>query len=131
MTQSMLAKCAQKPKPADRGKALIHDWRQSGLSQAAYARHHRIGTHLLTYWSKKFPESGEATAESDTSDQAAEAAPAADFIQLPVTLPPRPTPAPPPHIEIRLASGALVRVAPGVDHELLKVVMQTLVGSTC
>lgn len=131
MTQSTLAKCAPKPKPADRGKALIDDWRQSGLSQAAYARHHRIGTHLLTYWSKRFPESGEPTAVSDTSDQAAEAAPAADFIQLPVSLPPRPTPVAPPHIEIRLTSGALVRVAPGVDHELLKVVMQTLAGSTC
>jgi hypothetical protein len=78
----MLAKCAQKPKPADHGKALIDDWRQSGLTQAAYARQYRIGTLLMTYWSKKFPESSDATAEADSSDQAAEAAPTGEFIQL-------------------------------------------------
>jgi transposase-like protein len=131
MTQSTLAKCAQKPKPADRGRALIAAWRESGMSQAAYARQERIGAHLLTYWSKKFLETDGATAESSTSGQSATAGPAPDFIQLPVALPPRPAPLAPPHIEIRLTSGALVRVAPGVDHELLKVVMQTLAGSGC
>lgn len=69
--------------------------------------------------------------ESGALAQADATAPAADFIQLPVSLPPRPVPVAPPHIEIRLTSGALVRVAPGVDHDLLKVVMQTLAGSAC
>ena len=131
MTQSTLAKCAPKPKAVDRGKALIDAWRQSGLSRAAYARQHHIGAHLLTYWSKKFPDPGVGPAESGALAQADATAPATDFIQLPVSLPPRPTPVAPPHIEIRLTSGALVRVVPGVDHELLKVVMQTLAGSTC
>ncbi len=131
MTQTTLAMCALKPNPAIRGKALIDAWRQSGLSQAAYARQHRLGTHLLTYWSKKFPGPGEVAAEPGGTAQVDVAAPATDFIQLPVTLPLRPAPVAQPHIEIRLANGALVRVAPGVDHELLKIVMQTLVGPAC
>ena len=38
MTQSTHAKCTQKPSPSERGKALITAWRESGLSQVAYAR---------------------------------------------------------------------------------------------
>jgi hypothetical protein len=131
MTQSALASCAPKSKPAERGKLLIDAWRQSGLSQATYARQHRIGTHLLVYWSKKFPRPGEAIPGSGTAGPIDSSNSAADFIQLPVTLPARLAPAAQPHIEIRLVSGALVRVTSGVDRALLTVVLQTLAGSAC
>ena len=49
MTQSTLAKCVLKILSVDQGRALVDDWRQSGLSRAAYACQHRIGAHLLTY----------------------------------------------------------------------------------
>lgn len=131
MTQSTFATCAPKPKPAERGKILIDAWRQSGLSQATYARQHRIGTHLLAYWSKKFPCSGEVIPGSGAAGQTDASTSATDFIQLPVTLQPRSAPAAQAHIEIRLASGVLVRVTPGVDYDLLKLVMQTLAVSAC
>ena len=49
MTQSMLAKCVFLILHVDQGRSLVDDWRQSGLSRAAYACQHRIGAHLLTY----------------------------------------------------------------------------------
>ncbi len=124
MTQSTHAKCTQKPSPAERGQALITAWRESGLSQVAYARQHRIGLHLLTYWGKKFPAVAEtvaaATPDVDT------------FVQVPVPLPRQP-PLDQRHspIEIRLAGGAQLRIAPGVDPTLLRLVLQTLAGSAC
>jgi hypothetical protein len=50
MTQSTLAPCVPKILSVDQGRALVDEWRQSGLSRAAYARQHHIGAHLLTYW---------------------------------------------------------------------------------
>jgi len=134
MTQSTHAKCIQKPSPAERGKALITAWRESGLSQVAYARQQRIGQHLLTYWGKKFPVPGETAAmPAESVEPAATATALADaFVQVPVPLPRQP-PIDQRHspIEIRLAGGAQLRVAPGVDPMLLRLVLQTLAGSTC
>ena len=131
MTQSTHAKYFLKPSPAERGRALIAAWRESGLSQATYALQHRIGQHLLSYWSKKFPAPGDESMES--VETVATAVAAADtFVQVSVPLSRQPPiaqrDAP---IEIRLAGGAHVRVALGVDPTLLRLVLQTLSGSAC
>ena len=125
MTQSTSAKRALKPNPAIRGQALIDDWRRSGLSRSAYARQHQIGAHLLTYWSRLLlrPAPGPAATTAIT-----------DFVQVPITghrsvaSPPAASTS---SLEIRLSSGALIRVAPGVDPALLRLVVRTLEESPC
>ncbi|HEX3135498.1 MAG TPA: hypothetical protein VHX44_18185 [Planctomycetota bacterium] len=49
MAHSTLTKSAPKPKPAERWLMLIDAWRQSDLSQSAYARRHHVGSDLLVY----------------------------------------------------------------------------------
>lgn len=117
MTQSTRAKCTPKLKSADRGRALVEDWRQSGMSQMAYARKHGIGAHLLSYWSKRFPVSNEVITRQVRSVE--------PFVQIPMP------PSHQGHIEIRLPGGAFVRITPGADPELLRVVVQTLAVAAC
>ena len=132
MTQSTLAKCVPKILSIDQGRALVDDWRQSGLSRAAYARQHRIGAHLLTYWEKKFLPSVRARESQSTNHP--EAVDAADaFVQVPISMAisSRQTPSTASPIEIRLVGGAVVRVFTGVDPDLLGVVLQTLARASC
>ena len=83
MTQSTLAKCVPKILSVDQGRALVDDWRQSGLSRAAYARQRRIGAHLLTYWEKKFLPSGRSLESISTNpSEATDAA----FVQVPLPM---------------------------------------------
>jgi len=120
MTQSTRAKCAPKLKSADRGRALVEDWRQSGLSQMAFARQRQVGAHLLSYWSKRFPATMDTAAKATTHH----ARMVEPFVQIP--MPPSHG-----HIEIRLPGGALVRVTPGADPGLLRVVVHALAGMAC
>ena len=132
MTQSTLAKCVPKILSVDQGRALVDDWRQSGLSRAAYARRHRIGAHLLTYWEKKFLPSVRARESQSTNrPEATDAANAFVQVPLPMAVSSRPTPSTASPIEIRLVGGALVRVSSGVDPDLLGVVVQTLMRASC
>ena len=132
MTQSTLAKCVPKILSVDQGRALVDDWRQSGLSRAAYARQHRIGAHLLTYWEKKFlPSVGARESLSTNQPEAGDAANAFVQVPLPMAVSSRPPPSTASPIEIRLVGGALVRVSSGVDPDLLGVVVQTLMRASC
>jgi hypothetical protein len=130
MTQPMLAKCVPKILSADQGRALVDEWRQSGLSRAAYARQHRIGAHLLTYWEKKIlPSERSREPVSTNPSEATDVA----FVQVPLSMAisSRPTPPTASPIEIRLVGGAVVRVFTGVDPDLLGVVLQTLARASC
>ena len=130
MTQSTLATCVPKILSADQGRALVDDWRQSGLSRAAYARQHRIGAHLLMYWEKKFLPSVRAR-ESLSTNPSEAAADAFVQVPLPMAVASRPSPSTASPIEIRLVGGAVVRVFTGVDPDLLGVVLQTLARASC
>jgi transposase-like protein len=125
-TQSTHAERALKPDAAVRGRALIDDWRRSGLSRSAYARHHQVGAHLLSYWFKRLqePETARATGPATTPD----------FIQVSLPAPG----APPPSsasassaIEILFPRGIAVRIRSGVDLDLLRSVITALEGSPC
>ena len=132
MTQSTLAKCVPKILSVDQGRALVDDWRQSGLSRAAYARQHRIGAHLLTYWEKKIlPLARSREPISTLHPEVADPANAFVQVPLPMAVSSRPTPPTASPIEIRLVGGALVRVSSGVDPDLLGVVVQTLMRASC
>lgn len=132
MTQSTLANRVPKILFVDQGRALVDGWRQSGLSRAAYARQHRIGAHLLTYWEKKFLPSGCARESlSINQSEAADAANAFVQVPLPMAVASRPSPSTASPLEIRLVGGAVVRVFTGVDPDLLGVVLQTLARASC
>ena len=132
MTQSTLATCVPKILSVDQGRALVDEWRQSGLSSAAYARQHRIGAHLLSYGEKKFlPSVRDRESLSTNQPSAAGAANAFVQVPLPMTVASRPSPSTASPIEIRLVGGAVVRVFTGVDPDLLGVVLQTLARSSC
>lgn len=121
MTQPTRAKCERKSKSADRGQALVDDWRQSGQSRTAYANRHNIGVHLLAYWSKRFPAPSDVAPKTITNHIRT----VEPFVQIPM---------PSTHqgrIDICLVNGVVVRVSPGADPDLLRVAVQTLVGSAC
>jgi transposase-like protein len=122
------AERAPKPHAAVRGRALIDDWRRSGLSRSAYARQHQVGAHLLSYWFKRLrePETSPALAAAPVT--------APDFIQVSL---PAPVAAPPSSgsassaVEILFPRGVAVRIRPGVDLDLLRTVITALEISPC
>ena len=115
------ARPSPRPSSAD-GRHLVDDWKQSGLSQAAFAREAKIPTHRLHYWIRKFAR------PSPNRVVAAPAVPAPEpFVQIPWQVSAR-TRGP---IEIHLASGALVRAMPGADLDLLQAILRQLAAPAC
>jgi hypothetical protein len=104
----------------EEGRALVDAWRQSGLSRSAFARERQVGVHVLSYWSQKLSVARGVAATATSSPGA--------FVRVnsptdSVSLASR--------IEIQLPGGAVVRVVSGVDAGLLRMVVQTLVPSSC
>ncbi len=127
-TQPTRAECALKPSPEERGRALVEDWLRSGLSQIAYARHHRIGAQRVSYWKRRLERAKPTTARTPAS------AVTTDFVQITVPMTSSPAsrvPQPGSPLEILLSCGAVVRVITGVDPALLRLVVSTLVGERC
>lgn len=116
------------PKLEVRGRALLDAWQRSGLSRAAFARQHQIGKHRLIYWTKRLRFlNGSASVHGRPS------APP-DFVQIPISRPHSHSPlahADRSHLEILLRCGAIVRVIPGVDSTLLRLVVAALDGASC
>jgi hypothetical protein len=123
-TQPTRAECAPKPRPRKRGRTLVEAWQRSGLSQRAFAQQQQIKPALVSYWARRFPP----------PEPLAACAPAAtvltDFVEVSV---PRPAPSGQrgSAIEVLLAGGAVVRVVPGVDPALLRIVVSALAGDRC
>lgn len=108
--------------PVADGRHLVDGWKQSGLSQAAYARQAQVPTHRLYYWIRKLAR------HSPDRAVGAPAMPAPEpFVQIPWQVSAR-TRGP---IEIHLASGALVRAMPGADLDLLQAILRQLANPAC
>lgn len=126
--QSTRAECAPKPSPRNRGQTLVDAWRRSGLSQRAFAQQRQIQPHLVSYWARQFPASQPIAASAPA------AAAVTDFVEVTVA---RPEPSSSrvarsgSPLEILLRCGAVVRVVPGVDPALLRIVVSALAGSPC
>lgn len=124
MTTPVHATRTQIRRSNEEGRALVTALRQSGLTRAVYARQHHVSVHLLVYWAKKFPAQSpivdKSIAQIDHS-----------FIQVPITTPGKSAPPPHAHIEIRLASGAVMCIAPGIDPALLTVVLHAVGHVAC
>lgn len=116
--QSPRAKPSRKMRTAESGRVLVSAWKRSGLSQIAYSRQHQIGNHLLSYWRKRLGRAKIAPARG------------VDFIQVAKEKPSSASPPPQP-LDIVLSCGSVVRVSPGVDPALLRLVVTTLAGDAC
>lgn len=127
-TQPTRAERALKSNPRERGRALVEAWRRSGLSQRAFALQHEVRPQLVSYWSRRFPPPAPTTA----SVPAPAGSVKVDLVEIQV---PTPTASMPAQcgsaIEIRFASGTMVRILPGVDPALLRVVVSALEGLRC
>ena len=108
--------------PVADGRRLVDGWKESGLSQAAYARQAKIPTHRLYYWIRKL-----ARPSPDRAVAAPAMAAPEPFVQIPWQVSAR-TRGP---IEIHLASGALVRAMPGADLDLLQAILRQLAAPAC
>lgn len=92
---------------------LVAQWRQSGESQASFARRHHIPGWTFWYWCRKFSDEA-PTRESGT-------APTATFV--PVHMAGDPSA---PVIEIVMSGGERLHISAGASPELVQTVVTTL-----
>jgi hypothetical protein len=50
---------------AAQGRALVEQWRQSGLSVSEFCRRHAVGAHVLRYWLSRTAEPGGTAATGE------------------------------------------------------------------
>jgi hypothetical protein len=107
---SDLARCAPRSRPATRQlwAERLARFPDSGLSVAAFCSAEGVSTNSFFYWKRRLRTA---------------AAPAR---LLPVRVPTSPTP-----VEVVLPGGAVLRLAPGCDLDLLRGVIATLAGGPC
>ena len=99
-----------------RWKALLNDFRRSGLTQAEFCRRRQIS--LPSFRKHLYQPSPAQTASSEDRP-----ATPADPHFLPVTILPDPTPSitdPPAHLELILPNGRRIAVAAGFDPHTLR-----------
>ena len=110
-----------------RWKALLNDFRRSGLTQAEFCRRRQISLpsfrkHLYQ------PRLSQPTSSDDRPSAGA------DPQFLPVTIRPDPTPsitASPSHLELILSNGRRIAVAPGFDPRTLRHLIAVVEGQPC
>jgi transposase-like protein len=125
-TQIAHSERSTKRDAAVRGRALIDDWRRSGLSRSAYARQHHVGAHLLSYWFKRLRD-------IETAPEPAMAPVSAlGFVEVSLPAPGAPSSASASSaVEILFPRGVAVRIRSGVDLDLLRSVITVLERSPC
>jgi hypothetical protein len=110
-----------------RWKALLNDFRRSGLTQAEFCRLRQISLH--SFRKHLYQPRPSQTASSDHRPPAA-----ADHHFLPVTILPDPTPSitdPPAHLELILPNGRRIAVAAGFDPQTLRRLIAVVEGPPC
>ena len=110
-----------------RWKALLNDFRRSGLTQAEFCRRRQVSLH--SFRKHLYPPRPAQTVSSDHRPPAA-----ADHHFLPVTILSDPTPAstdPPSHLELILPNGRRIAVAAGFDPQTLRRLIAVVEGTPC
>lgn len=98
------------------GRALVRDWKASGLSQAAFARRRGISAQRLGYWRLRL---GQLPPEAAPTDSI--------FVEIPEVT--SFGPAGIGHVVVELRDGVRVRVERGFDPELLRAVVASLLAA--
>jgi hypothetical protein len=110
-----------------RWKALLNDFRRSGLTQAEFCRRRQIS--LPSFRKHLYQPRPSQPAPSDDRSSAG-----ADPHFLPVTILPDPIPsitASPSHLELVLSNGRRIAVAPGFDPQTLRRLLAVVEGHPC
>jgi hypothetical protein len=110
-----------------RWNALLNDFRRSGLTQAEFCRRRQISLHSFRKHLYQ-PRPSQPAPGDDRSSAGA------DHQFLPVTILPDPTPAStasPSHLELILANGRRIAVAPGFDARTLRHLIAVVEGRPC
>jgi hypothetical protein len=110
-----------------RWKALLNDFRRSGLTQAEFCRRRQISLH--SFRKHLYQPRPSQPAPSDDRPSAT-----ADRHFLPVTIRPDPIPsiaASPSHLELVLSNGRRIAVAPGFDPETLRRLITVVEDRPC
>ena len=98
------------------GRALVRDWKASGLSQAAFARRRGISAQRLGYWRLRL---GQLPPEAAPTDSI--------FVELPKVT--SVGPAGIGHVVVELRDGIRVRVERGFDPESFRAVVAVLLAA--
>ena len=110
-----------------RWKALLNDFRRSGLTQAEFCHRRQISLH--SFRKHLYQPRASQTAPSDDRPAAT-----ADHHFLPVTILPDPTPPSTDsssHLELILPNGRRIAVAPGFDPLTLRRLIAAVEGPPC
>jgi len=110
-----------------RWKALLNDFRRSGLTQAEFCRRRQISLH--SFRKHLYQPRAPQTAAGDDRPAAA-----ADHPFLPVTIlpdPPPPSTDPSSHLELILPNGRRIAVAAGFDPLTLRRLIAAVEGPPC
>jgi len=103
------------------GRALVEAWRASGLSGTAFCRARHLRPQRLHYWRERLGYS--VRVNIPKSSPVAESSPPADgFVQIVVRYPGSSKST---YVDI-IVGGAVIRVQPGFDHDLLRAVIMAL-----
>lgn len=98
------------------GRALVRDWKASGLSQAAFARRRGISAQRLGYWRLRL---GQLPPEAAPSDSA--------FVEIPTVASSAPNGIG--TLVVEFWGGIHVRVERGFDPVLLRAIVVVLTGA--
>lgn len=110
-----------------RWKALLNDFRRSGLTQAEFCRRRQISLH--SFRKHLYQPQPARSASSDDRPAAT-----ADHHFLPVTILPDPAPAitdSRPHLELILPNGRRIAIAPGFDTLTLRRLIAVVEEPQC
>ena len=103
--------------PPERRAALVREYKESGLTQAAFARREGLRNSTFAYWVLQSAKAGAEAAKSPI-----------EFAQLRLPVVPAPMPpitAEPAHLEVRLPDGTLLRGDNANDLALLVRALRT------
>ena len=110
-----------------RWKALLADFRRSGLTQAEFCRRRQISLHTFRKHLYQ-PRPSKPAPGNDRSPASA------DHHFLPVTILPDPIPsitASQSHLELILSNGCRIAIAPGFDSQTLRRLISIVEGRPC
>ncbi len=105
------------------GRALVESWRASGLSGAAFCRTHNLRSQRLHYWRERLGYPIKVVRTPTVASSVGSPAPEqSGFVQMVIRTPSATT-----DVEI-VIGGAVIRVRPGFDPEMLRSLVAALRG---
>jgi transposase len=114
----------EKPTPKEeRWIRVLDEWKESGLSVAAFCRQHGLDDSQFWFWKREIPARRKRRAWKARRIGPAPKAPR--FVPVRVV---GESPGADSTVEVELAGGCVVRVRPGFDPELLRKLLSVLEG---